>query len=94
MDLVPSWAEKGTESLPKKIWYVVAILALCGSPVSFSRLMQFFQYKNQHTFRENYLMPLRQLGFIVATKPDTQTAPDNKYVITELGKAFLMGEIE
>lgn len=91
---VPSWAEKGTELLPKKIWYVVAILALCGSPVSFSQLMQFFQYKNQHTFRENYLMPLRQLGFIVATKPDTPTAPDNKYVITELGKAFLMGEIE
>ena len=90
LDLVPSWVEKGTELLPKKIWYVVAILALCGSPDSFSRLMQFFQYKNQHTFRENYLMPLRQLGFIVATKPDTPNAPDNKYVITELGKAFLM----
>lgn len=43
---------------------------------------------------ENYLMPLRQLGFIVATKPDTPNAPDYRYVITELGNAFLMGEIE
>lgn len=27
----------------------------------------------------------------MSTKPDTPNAPDNKYVITEQGKAFLMG---
>lgn len=88
---VPSWAEKGTELLPKKIWYVVAILALCCSPVSFSQLLLLFQYKNQHTFRENYLIPLRRLGFLAVTKPDTPNAPDNKYLTTEQGRAFLMG---
>ena len=93
IEKVPSWAEKGTELLPKKIWYVVAILALCSSPVSFSQLIQFFQYKNLHTFRENYLMPLRRLGFLSLTKPDTPNASDNKYVITELGIEFLMGQL-
>ena len=92
IEKVPSWAKKSTELLPKKIWYVVAILALCGSPVSFSKLMQFFQYKNRHTFRENYLIPLRQLGFLAQTRSDAPNASDNKYVTTELGRAFLMGK--
>ena len=91
LDLVPSWVEKGTRLLPKKIWYIVAILALCGQPTSFGQFMDFFQYKNRTTFRDNYLNPLKQLGFLALTKPDAPNAPDNKYVTTELGKAFLMG---
>ncbi len=91
IEKVPSWNEKGTQLLPKKIWYIVALLALCTTPVAFGQLMDFFQYKNRNTFRENYLNPLKQLGFIMSTKPDTPNAPDNKYVITEQGKAFLMG---
>ena len=91
IERVPSWNEKGTKLLPKKIWYVVAILALCGEPISFGQLMECFQYKNRNTFRENYINPLKRLGFIVATNSETPNAPDNKYVITENGKAFLMG---
>ena len=53
--------------------------------------MDFFQYKNRTTFRDNYLNPLKQQGFLALTKPDAPNAPDNKYVTTELGKAFLMG---
>ena len=56
--------------------------------------MLFFQYKNKHTFRENYLMPLRQLGFLAPTKSDTFSASDNKYVIKEARKVFLMGDYE
>ena len=91
MKKVPSWVEKGTQLLPKKIWYVVGVLALCGQPTSFGQLLEFFQYKNRTTFRDNYLNPLKQLGFLAPTKPDSPNASDNKYVITELGKAFLMG---
>lgn len=91
IEKVPSWNEKGTQLLPKKIWYIVALLALCTTPIAFGQLMDFFQYKNRNTFRENYLNPLKQLGFIMSTKPDTPNAPDNKYMITEQGKAFLMG---
>lgn len=70
---------------------MVAILALCGRPTSFGQLMDFFQYKNRNTFRENYINPLKRQEFIVATNPETLNAPDNKYILTDLGKAFLMG---
>lgn len=82
--------KKGTELLPKKIWYIITILALCATPTSFGQLLRFFQYKNQHSFKETYLFPLRKLDFIRLTKPNTPNAPDNKYVITEAGKAFLL----
>ncbi len=87
---VSSWNKKGTELLPKKIWYIVAILSLCSAPISFGQLLQYFQYKKQSSFRENYLNPLKQLHFIRMTKPDVPNAPDNKYITTELGFAFLL----
>lgn len=89
---VPSWDKKGNELLPKKIWYIVAILSLCSAPISFGQLLHFFQYKKQSSFRENYLNPLKKLQFIRMTKPDTPNAPDNKYVITDLGIAFLLNK--
>ena len=88
---VPGWSEKGTKLLHKKLWYVVGVLVLCGQPTSLAQLMEFFDYKNRKTFRENYMNPLRSLGFIDSTIPDKQSSPDNKFVITEQGKAFLMG---
>lgn len=91
IEKVPGWNEKGTKLLHKKLWYVVGVLSLCGQPTSLAQLMAFFDYKNRKTFRENYMNPLRSLGFIEPTIPDKQSAPDTKYVITELGRAFLMG---
>ena len=92
IEKVPGWNEKGTTLLHKKLWYVVGVLALCGQPTSFGELLDFFQYKNRTTFRNNYLNPLKQLGFLALTKPDSPNASDNKYVTTELGRAFLMGQ--
>lgn len=94
IEKVPSWNEKGTQLLPKKIWYVVSMLALCGQPVSFGELMAFFDYKNRKTFRENYINPLKRLGFIEQTNPNKPKASDNKYVITGAGMAFLMGNVD
>lgn len=91
LDLTPSWGEKGTQLLPKKIWYIVGVLALGGQPTSLEQLLEFIQYKNRTTFRENYLNPLKELGFLTPTKPDAPNASDNKYVTTELGRAFLVG---
>ena len=68
------------------------ILALVPSWVEKgTQLPESFQYKNRNTFRENYINPLKRLGFIVATNPETPNAPDNKYVLTDLGCVFLMG---
>ncbi len=86
---VPSWQEKGTELLKKKNWYLIGILSLCTQPIGMADLMKAFDYKNTKTFRDNYLKPLRESGLIVFTNPDKPTDPDNKYVITKQGKAFL-----
>lgn len=90
---VPGWNKKGTQLLKKKNWYLIGILSLCTSPIALSDLMAAFNYKNAKTFRDNYLKPLRESGLIVFTIPEKPTNPDNKYVITQQGKAFLGGLI-
>ncbi|MBL7967546.1 MAG: putative DNA binding domain-containing protein [Prolixibacteraceae bacterium] len=86
---VPSWSEKGTELLRKKVWYLIGILSLCTEPVRFQDLLLAFNYKNEKAFRDSYVKPLRSMGFITLTNEEKPTDPENKYVITEQGKAFL-----
>jgi ATP-dependent DNA helicase RecG len=86
---VPSWHEKGTQLLQKKLRYLIGILSLCTAPVQLRDLMLAFDYKNEKTFRDNYLKPLRTVNFIEMTNKEKPTDPDNKYIITEQGKAFL-----
>jgi len=93
IEKVPSWSQKGTELLTKKVWYLISILTITSEPVKMSELLNALDYKNQKTFRDNYLSPLRQVGFIEFTNPAKPTDPDNKYRITEAGKMFLGGTI-
>lgn len=93
IEKVPSWSRKGTQLIRKKVWYLIGILSLCSEPVKFRSIIEAFDYKNEKSFRDNYLKPLRELGFIAMTVPDKPTDPDNKYVITELGKSFLSGQL-
>jgi ATP-dependent DNA helicase RecG len=91
---VPSWHQKGTQLLKKKNWYLIGILSLCSLPIALSDLMVAFDYKNTKTFRDNYLKPLREAGLVVFTIPEKPTDPDNKYVLTQQGKAFLGGNFK
>lgn len=93
IEKVPGWSQKGTELLTKKVWYLLCILAMTSEPVKMSELLNALDYKNQKTFRDNYLSPLRQVGFIEFTNPAKPTDPENKYRITEAGKMFLGGII-
>jgi len=88
---VPGWHEKSTQLLKKKNRYLIGILSLCSLPIALSDLMAAFDYKNSKTFRDNYLKPLRDSGLVVFTIPEKPTDPDNKYTLTQQGKAFLGG---
>ena len=88
---VPSWHEKSNQLLKKKNRYLIGILSLCSLPIALSDLMAAFDYKNAKTFRDNYLKPLRDSGLVVFTIPEKPTDPDNKYTLTQQGKAFLGG---
>ncbi len=53
--------------------------------------MNWMEYKNRKTFRDNYIEPLQQVQFIRKTNPDNPNDPEQKYIITEKGKLFLAG---
>ena len=91
IEKVPSWYQKGTQLLKKKAWYLISILMLTCEPMGLADLMRLFDYKKEKTFRDNYIKPLREAGLIELTNPEKPTSPENKYRITESGKAFLGG---
>ena len=86
---VPTWHEKGTNLLHKKIVYLLSILSLSSEPISLNDLMQFMNYSNRKTFRDNYLTPLRKAGFV--NMSEKKNDPEQKYFLSESGKAFLGG---
>ena len=88
---VPGWDQKGTKLLHKKIRYLIGILTLATDAVSLTQMMEWIGYSNRKTFRDNYLLPLQEVGFVTLTNPDNPSDPDQKYVITEKGKLFLAG---
>lgn len=90
---VPSCYEKGTQLLQKKSRYLISILSLCSEPLALKQLMDYMDYKNEKTFRDNYIKPLRESGLIAFTMPDKPTDPDNKYTLTSQGKLFLSGQL-
>jgi ATP-dependent DNA helicase RecG len=92
IEKIPSWTQKSTHLLRKKAWYLIGILSVCSAPIKFQRMLEAFNYKNEKTFRDNYIKPLRNVGFITMTIPEKPTDPENKYVITEEGKSFLSGQ--
>ena len=96
--MVPGSGTKGTqldqkcrELFQKKAWYLLSILILTAEPINMAALMKIFKYKNEKSFRENYLKPLRSAKLIQQTIPDNPTNPSNKYVLSEKGKYFLGG---
>jgi hypothetical protein len=88
----PSWDEKGTKSLPKKLHYLIVILSMSGVPISVDELMEIFTYRNKTKFRDSYMKPLESVGFIAKTNPAKPTSSNQKYYITEAGKLFLSGQ--
>lgn len=88
---VSSWSQKGVKLLQKKYKYLISILSLTTEPATLKELLGWLDYKNRTTFSANYLRPLRQTGLISMTNPEKPNDPDNKYVITEAGKNFLIG---
>ncbi|MFH1897567.1 MAG: Fic family protein [Candidatus Desantisbacteria bacterium] len=60
-------------------------------PVKLKELMEWLDYKNEKTFRDNYIKPLRESGLISLTNPENSTNPDNRYKTTAIGINFITG---
>lgn len=88
---VPSSIEKGTKLLAKKSFNLISILALTSRPVKIEKMMEWMKYNKRQSFREIYLVPLQQAGLVTKTNPQKSNDPEQQYLITETGKAFLGG---
>jgi ATP-dependent DNA helicase RecG len=89
---VPSAAQKGAKLLSRKSLNLISILMLTSAPVKIEKMMEWMNYKKRQSFRELYLNPLQQVGFVKKTNMKKINDPEQQYVITEKGKAFLSGQ--
>ncbi len=60
-------------------------------PIKLKELMEWLDYKNEKTFRENYIKPLRESELIEMTDPENSTHPENRYKATMAGIHFITG---
>lgn len=88
---VPTWHQKGTHLLAKKVWYLISIITLTTQPVRLIEILHCLNYRNEKTFRDNYIKPLRSAGLITLTNLENINHPENRYTITPAGKLFLGG---
>jgi ATP-dependent DNA helicase RecG len=51
--------------------------------------MNFALWKDRSKFRDKYINPFLDLGFLEMTQPDKPNSPKQKYFITIKGKEFL-----
>lgn len=86
---VPSWTQNGAKLLHRKTSYLIRILLLTIEPITLEDLMGRMNYSKRQTFRENYLLPLQEVGFVNMTLPETPSSPNQKYILTEKGKQYL-----
>ncbi len=90
---VPSWTQNGAKLLHRKTSYLIRILLLTLEPIALDDLMNRMTYSNRQTFRENYLLPLQEVGFVNMTIPETPNSPNQKYIVTEKGRQFLTARL-
>ncbi len=65
-----------------------AILAACDVPRSLAELMERAGVSHRSHFRRKHLKPLLEAGLVRMTNPDKPRAPNQRYVLSEVGAAL------
>jgi hypothetical protein len=68
------------------------LLVLQNDSLSSGELRSALNIKHRPTFRDNYIHPALQMGFIEYTIPDKPNSRLQKYRITAKGRAWLAGK--
>lgn len=77
--------------MDKRSITLLKILLLCSTPQKIENLLSALEFNSRDRFRELYLTPLRNNGFIEYTIKEKPNSPDQHYATTEKGKRFLGG---
>jgi ATP-dependent DNA helicase RecG len=86
-----SWAEKGSKLFDKRTATLLKLLLLCLSPQKLEDILAILEFNSRDRFRELYLNPVRNDGFLESTISDKPNSPRQRYITTEKGKHFLGG---
>ena len=86
-----SWVEKGSKLIDKRSLTLLKVLSLCLSPQKIEDILSILEFNSRDRFRELYLTPLRNDGFIDYTIKEKPNSPEQQYIATEKGKRFLGG---
>lgn len=70
----------------------VEVLRTCMAEMSISELMDSAGRMNRTKFRNSVIAPLMQAGLIEMTIPDRPQSSNQKYRVTERGRALLAGK--
>ena len=86
-----SWVEKGSKLFDKRATILLKTLLLCLSAQHRDDILSILEFSSRDRFRELYLQPLRQEGFLEYTQKDKPNSPDQRYITTEKGRRLLGG---
>src|SRR5688572_30838520 len=69
-----------------------ALLAYFEEPRTTKEIQDALGLRHRETFLDNYLTPMLDAGWLERTIPDKPTSPNQKYRLTEKGRAWLGGQ--
>ena len=88
-----SWEQVGTKT--GLSWDEVAKLFIAlQEPKSMSELKELYRWSNTTKFKAKYVRPLIEAQFVDMTLPNKPTSPNQKYYLTDLGKALFTYEMK
>lgn len=83
-----SWEQVGTKT--GLSWdEVVKLFIALQDPKSLTELKQLYSWSNTTKFKIKYVRPLIEAQFVGMTLPNKPTSPNQRYFLTEGGKALL-----
>ncbi len=77
------------QATPQVAQQVAKALAVATEPVARETLQEAMAMKDREHFRQTYLEPLIAAGWLERTIPDKPTSPNQKYRLTDKGRAWL-----
>ena len=88
-----SWEQVGTKT--GLSWDEVAKLFIAlQEPKSMTELKELYRWSNTTKFKAKYVNPLIEAQFVGMTLPNKPTSPNQRYCLTDLGKALFTYEIK
>ena len=88
-DELHTLATKLTTKLRLSYVQVTTMLKICRTPQTRKTVLEALGYKNHSDNYKKYMAPLIDESLITFTLMDTHRSPNQKYLITEKGKALL-----